>query len=154
MVFLRLFDPIRSILDQVAVSLGLLQVDWRSDGTAALASMSRGAEPLAAAPAGDVAAARELCLRKILEREGITMLLALHDTRTGQAPTVTDGPARREGARLAELFDHYRDGLAPLPRAPGAAGSEEPDPTGAGALIDVLVVLADQRRHAGARPVR
>lgn len=36
-IFLRLFDPIRGILNQLAAQLGLPQVDWQSDGTAALA---------------------------------------------------------------------------------------------------------------------
>lgn len=38
-IFLRLFDPIRGILNQLAGALGLPQVDWQSDGTAALASI-------------------------------------------------------------------------------------------------------------------
>lgn len=99
---------------------------------------------LRAEPAADVGAARDACLRKVLEREGIPMVLALHDVRTGQAPAVTDELARHEGERLAVLAEHYRAGLAPLPPSPGAAGPDEPDPTGAGPLIDVLVVLADQ----------
>jgi hypothetical protein len=49
-----------------------------------------------------------------------------------------------EGARLAELFDYYEGGLA------GSAPSRDPDddPTGASALIDVLVVLSDQHLRA------
>lgn len=106
---------------------------------------ARGPAPgLAREPAADVGAARVACTRRIEEREGIPMVLALYDARSGQVPVVHDELARLEGARLAELFDHYSDGLSGLPPAPGAAGPDEPDPTLAGALIDVLVVLADQ----------
>ncbi len=38
-VFLRLFDPIRGILNQLASTFGLPQVDWQSDATAALVSI-------------------------------------------------------------------------------------------------------------------
>jgi ABC-type sugar transport system permease subunit len=38
-IFLRLFDPIRGILNQLAATLGLPQVDWQSDATAALVSI-------------------------------------------------------------------------------------------------------------------
>ncbi|WP_336922847.1 carbohydrate ABC transporter permease [Aquipuribacter sp. SD81] len=38
-IFLRLFDPIRGVVNQVAGTLGLPQVDWQSSGTAALASV-------------------------------------------------------------------------------------------------------------------
>jgi len=38
-IFLRLFDPIRGILNQLAETAGLPQVDWQSDATAALVSI-------------------------------------------------------------------------------------------------------------------
>lgn len=38
-IFLRLFDPLLGILNQLATSLGLPTVDWQGDGTAALASI-------------------------------------------------------------------------------------------------------------------
>ena len=38
-IFLRLFDPVRGILNQLAGTLGLPQVDWQSDATAALVSI-------------------------------------------------------------------------------------------------------------------
>lgn len=38
-IFLRLFDPIRGVLNQLAARVGLPQVDWQSDGSAALASI-------------------------------------------------------------------------------------------------------------------
>lgn len=38
-IFLRLFDPLRGILNQLAATLGLPQVDWQSDATAALVSI-------------------------------------------------------------------------------------------------------------------
>lgn len=71
------------------------------------------------------------------------MFVALHDARPGrQAQIATDTAS--EGSRLAVLFDHYREGLA------GSAPTREADhdPTGASALIDVLVVLSDQHLRA------
>lgn len=38
-IFLRLFDPIRGILNQLAATVDLPQVDWQSDATAALVSI-------------------------------------------------------------------------------------------------------------------
>ena len=38
-IFLRLFDPLLGILNQVATSIGLPTVDWQGNGTAALASI-------------------------------------------------------------------------------------------------------------------
>lgn len=38
-IFLRLFDPIRGVLNQLAATVGLPQVDWQSDATAALVSI-------------------------------------------------------------------------------------------------------------------
>jgi len=121
------------------------------------------AAELSAPPAGDVAAAAAECKARILEREGIAMFVALHDARPGRELRVRDPLAEAEGARLAELFDHYQRGLAGAP----PEGSGEPQggapvdrevevephgwlPPEAAALVDVLVVLADQ--HLRARP--
>ena len=38
-IFLRLFDPLLGILNQIATSIGLPTVDWQGNGTAALASI-------------------------------------------------------------------------------------------------------------------
>lgn len=38
-IFLRLFDPLVGILNQVFTSVGLPSIDWQGDGTAALASI-------------------------------------------------------------------------------------------------------------------
>lgn len=97
-------------------------------------------------PAPDAAVVLFRCQTRILEREGIPMFVALHDARPGRPAPTTDGEGRQmEGdRRLAELFDHYCQRLtdfAPT-RDPGD------DPTGAWALIDVLVVLSDQHLRA------
>ena len=99
---------------------------------------------LGAPPAGDVAAAAAECKARILEREGIAMFVALHDARPGRELRVRDPLAEAEGARLAELFDHYERGLAAAPEPHGWLPPE------AAALVDVLVVLSD--RHLRARP--
>lgn len=106
------------------------------------------AAELLAHPAADVPAVAAECKARILEREGIAMFVALHDARPGRELEVRDPLGAAEGARLAELFDHYERGLA-------AAPPEEVEPHGwlppeAAALIDVLVVLSDQ--HLRARP--
>jgi len=107
------------------------------------------AAELSAPPAGDVAAAAAECKARILEREGIAMFVALHDARPGRELRVRDPLAEAEGARLAELFDHYQRGLAaaPVDREVEPHGWLPPE---AAALVDVLVVLADQ--HLRARP--
>ena len=123
------------------------------------------AAELGAPPAGDVAAAAAECKARILEREGIAMFVALHDARPGRELRVRDPLAGAEGARLAELFDHYERGLAAAPPEGsgepqgGAPVDREPEPHGwlppeAAALIDVLVVLSDQhlRAHPGPPP--
>lgn len=102
------------------------------------------AAELSAPPAGDVAAAAAECKARILEREGIAMFVALHDARPGRELRVRDPLAEAEGARLAELFDHYERGLAAAPEPHGWLPPE------AAALVDVLVVLSD--RHLRARP--
>jgi hypothetical protein len=88
------------------------------------------------------------------------MFVALHDARPGRELHVRDPLAEAEGARLAELFDHYERGLAaaaegsgePQGGAPVDRGAEPHGwlPPEAAALIDVLVVLSDQ--HLRARP--
>ncbi len=96
-------------------------------------------------PVPDAAAVLARCQTKILEREGIPMFVALHDARpAARAVTTAQGRYAVEARRLADLFDHYRQGLADsVPtRDPGN------DPTGASALIDVLVVLSDQHLRA------
>lgn len=114
---------------------------------------------LVSSPADDVPAASALCKRRILEREGIAMFLALHDARPGRHLHVRDAFGVAEGARLAVLFDHYERGLAAAPVDPalydpgveGKVPSEadpDIDPTGAAGLIDVLVVLSDQHLRA------
>lgn len=99
---------------------------------------------LAAGPADDVAGLLAVCDARVLEREGIAMFVALHDARPGRVLAVADDVARAEGARLGELFDHYRAGVPDRMRRPD-------DPTGAARLIDVLVVLSD--RHLRSRAV-
>jgi hypothetical protein len=103
------------------------------------------AAELGAPAAGDVAAVAAECKARILEREGIAMFVALHDARPGRELRVRDPLAEAEGARLAELFDHYERGLATAP--PEGSGWLPPE---AAALVDVLVVLSDQ--HLRARP--
>ena len=103
------------------------------------------AAELLAPPAGDVPAVAAECKARILEREGIAMFVALHDARPGRELEVRDPLGAAEGARLAELFDHYERGLAAAP--PEGSGWLPPE---AAALIDVLVVLSDQ--HLRARP--
>ena len=96
----------------------------------------------------DMPAAYARYSRRELEREGIPMVLALHDARTGAAPPVDDPVARAEGPRLAELFDAYAAGLAGQIAAIEA--DPAPDLTGGAPLITVLVVLAEE--HLRARP--
>lgn len=109
----------------------------------------------------DVRAVSAQCRRRILEREGIPMFVALDDARPGRDLQVRDALHVAEGRRLAVLFAHYERGLADsqvdadLHEAavegdgPESADPQD-DPTGAAALIDVLVVLSDQ--HLRARP--
>ena len=116
-------------------------------------------------PTEDVRSATAVCKARILEREGIAMFLALHDSRPGRQLQVHDTLSLSEAARLAELFDHYERGLAPKVLDPvlveagieGETPGDGPtaidpdaDPTGAAALIEILVVLSDQ--HMRARP--
>jgi hypothetical protein len=119
------------------------------------------AAELLAHPAADVPAVAVECKARILEREGIAMFVALHDARPGRELEVRDPLGAAEGARLAELFDHYERGLAAAPPEGsgepqgGAPVDREVEPHGwlppeAAALIDVLVVLSDQ--HLRARP--
>lgn len=115
---------------------------------------------LAAPPAQDVPALAAACKDRILEREGIPMFVALHDARPGRYLRVDDPATREDASYLVALFDHYRNGLSaggPLHETPGElevegdaaeAGAADLDPTGAAALIDVLVVLSDQHLRA------
>ncbi|EGJ73060.1 hypothetical protein STTU_0271 [Streptomyces sp. Tu6071] len=63
---------------------------------------------------------------RVLEREGIPMVLALQ----GAAPRPADAAPEAEGAELADLLRHYRAALAP-----------EADDDAEPALIDVLQVM-------------
>ena len=109
----------------------------------------------------DVRSVSALCKTRILEREGIPMFVALDDARPGRDLRVRDALHVDEGVRLAALFEHYERGLAEIPvdadLHEAAVEGDGPDtadpkdnPTGAAALIDVLVVLSDQ--HLRARP--
>ncbi len=95
---------------------------------------------LDATPARDVGGELERCRGRLLEREGIAMFVALHDARPGRSLTVTDAVAVVEGRRLADLVDHYERGLAARASSPDP---DQPDPTGAREVIDLLVVLSD-----------
>ena len=106
------------------------------------------APELADAPAADVAAVSDACHQRVLEREGIAMFIALHDARPERRLLVHDPLGRAEGALLAGLFDHYVKGLDADSAVERAAAD---DPTGAAALIDVLVVLSDQHLRARAQ---
>ena len=108
------------------------------------------ASELADAPAADVPAVSHACHQRVREREGIAMFVALQDARPGRRLLVRDPLGRAEGELLAGLFDHYEMGL-------DVAGDValdtdlDHDPTGAAALIDVLVVLSDQHLRASAQ---
>ena len=103
------------------------------------------APELTDAPAADVLAVSRACHQRVLEREGIAMFVALHDARPGRRLLVDDPVGRAEGGLLAGLFDHYDQGLDAHPEP---NDDLDHDPTGAAALIDVLVVLADQHLRA------
>lgn len=103
-----------------------------------------GGGDLATPAATDVPALLTTCRQRVLEREGIAMFIALKDSRPGCDLVVRDRTARTEGIALGRLFDHYRDGLA---NDPNAAAPPD-DPTGARALINVLVVLSDRHLRA------
>ena len=99
----------------------------------------------AAAAADDVPEVLRACHARALEREGIAMFVSLHDARPGRFGLEVEEPSRLEGARLAELLDHYYDGLAAIGFP---AQFDEPDETGARELIDALVALSDQHLRA------
>jgi len=117
---------------------------------------------LADPPAQDVRGVSDTCKQRVLEREGIAMFVALHDARPSRQLVVRDPSSVVEGARLALLFEHYERGLAEVAIDPdvseaaiegdgdGGVVEVDPDvdPTGAAALIDVLVVLSDQHLRA------
>ncbi len=108
------------------------------------------ASELTDAPAPDVPAASHACHQRILEREGIAMFVALHDARPGRRLVVRDPLGGAEGELLADLFDHYEQGLDVTDDVDHGADTDD-DPTGAAALIDVLVVLSDQHLRARAQ---
>lgn len=97
-------------------------------------------------PVADVAASYARYAARELEREGIPMVLALSDARTGAPPRVVDPTALAEGARLARLFDAYEAGMAH--EVARAEADPEPDLTGGAPLITVLVVLAEEHLRA------
>lgn len=100
-------------------------------------------------PASDVEAVFGNCKRRILEREGIPMFLALHDARPGRNLVVNDATAKAEGGTLTRLFEHYEHGVDALPgKHLPIDAPPEADKTGAADLIDVLVVLSDQHLRA------
>lgn len=101
-------------------------------------------------PASDVEAVFGNCKRRILEREGIPMFLALHDARPGRSLVVNDATAKAEGGTLTRLFEHYEQGVDALSSSKHLPIDTPPevDETGAADLIDVLVVLSDQHLRA------
>ncbi len=113
------------------------------------------AAELVAPPASDVRGVADSCRRRDLEREGIAMFVALHDARPGRQLVVRDPSSLVEGARLAELLDHYAGELAEIgidprvsePAIDGGQLDSDHDPAGA-ALMEVLVVLSDQHLRA------
>lgn len=94
-------------------------------------------------PAPDVVELLEQCREDALEREGIAMVVALHDLRPGRA---APPPSTADGARLAGLFDHYWAGLA----AAGFPAGPDPEAelTGERELVDTLWVLAERHVRA------
>lgn len=96
------------------------------------------------APVPDPPAAEAQCAGRLLEREGIPMVLALVDEAPavaappGRVP-VTDATARDEGLRFAALLAHYRDAL-------------RPDADDALAVQDVVTVLAWAHRPGATPP--
>jgi hypothetical protein len=111
------------------------------------------AAELLAPPAVDALAAATECRARILEREGIAMFVALYDARPGRALRVRDPLSVAEGARLADLFDHYERALAAAPADPTfeQPATDALVPAEAAAVIDVLVVLSDQHLRARTR---
>lgn len=103
------------------------------------------AAELTAPPAADVPAVSRACHQRVLEREGIAMFVALHDARPGRRLFVDDPLGRAEGGLLVGLFEHYERGMEGID---DLDVEPDDDPTGAAALIDVLVVLADQHLRA------
>lgn len=96
-------------------------------------------------PATEPADLLDECRKRIVEREGIAMFIALQDLRPHARPVTSGSDVLEvESRRLAALFDHYRDGLENT-RATRDPGN---DPTGASSLIDILVTLSDQHLRA------
>lgn len=115
---------------------------------------------LADPPPPAVTEAAAALSRRVLEREGIAMFVALQDARPGRQLVVRDPGCLVEGERLAFLLDHYDRELATVESGPGIGDSSmglEPAQsqarrTPAAVLIDVLAVLSDQHLHARAEP--
>ena len=101
---------------------------------------------LAAPAAADVPAVLASCNARLLEREGIAMIVALDDARPGRDLRVGDPGALRDGGRAAALLAGYYAGLEAVGFP--AQFPDEPDETGARELIDALVVLSDQHLRA------
>lgn len=96
-------------------------------------------------PATEPAELLAECRKRIVEREGIAMFIALQDLRPdARAVTSSSDVLTVESQRLAALFDHYRDGLENT----RATRDPDDDPTGASSLIDILVTLSDQHLRA------
>jgi hypothetical protein len=93
---------------------------------------------VAAEPDPALALLRE-CQDRVLEREGIPMVLCLV-SETGPMPDVRDEVARADGERLAAAMDGYRASLVPRSRDADM-----------GCLISVLQVTsyADYGRAGG-----
>jgi hypothetical protein len=70
------------------------------------------------------------CQDRVLEREGIPMVLTLV-SEVAPVPPVRDGRVRADGQRLARSFDHYRAALA--------ASQRDDD---VGCLISVMQVVS------------
>ena len=62
----------------------------------------------------ELATLRE-CQDRLLEREGIPMVLALVN-EVGPSPDVGQEPVRADGQRLAQSTDRFRDALLPRSR--------------------------------------
>ena len=90
-------------------------------------------------PVADPAAAHRACTARVLEREGIPVVLALVDRRRGAE--ATGPPPAPPEAGLVEVFDAYAAALAP-----GAADDD------AAALYSVVELLGWAHVHPGPAP--
>jgi hypothetical protein len=85
---------------------------------------------LPATAAAELGLLRE-CQDRVLEREGIPMVLTLVSETDQPVPAARDGRVRADGRRLARSFDRYRAALA--------AGQRDDD---VGCLISVMQVVS------------